>query len=43
MERISVSSSNIKSIGYDQETETLEIEFNSKHIYQYYNIPFNIY
>lgn len=38
MERESVSSSNIISIGYDPESETLEIEFKSG-VYQYYNFP----
>jgi len=39
MERISVRSSNIKSIGYDEYIKTLEIEFNSGDIYQYFNVP----
>lgn len=36
MERQSVSSSNINSIGYDEETQILEIEFNHGWIYQYF-------
>ncbi len=43
MERYSVASSNISSIGYDAGTETLEVEFLSGSIYQYYNVPQNIY
>ncbi len=43
MERYSVASSNIASIGYDAGTETLEVEFLSGSIYQYYNVPQNIY
>lgn len=43
MERYSVASSNIASIGYDAGTETLEVEFLSGAIYQYYNIPQNMY
>jgi hypothetical protein len=43
MVRQSVSSSNVASIGYDSATETLEVEFNSGGIYQYYNIPQNIF
>ncbi len=43
MERYSVASSNISSVGYDPATETLEIEFLSGAIYQYYNVPQNIY
>ena len=42
MEREFVSSSNIVSIGYDESTETLEIEFKNG-IYQYYNVPSVIY
>jgi hypothetical protein len=38
MEREMVSSSTVVSIGYDQLTETLEVEFKNG-IYQYYNVP----
>ncbi|MBI1225164.1 MAG: KTSC domain-containing protein [Bacteroidetes bacterium] len=38
MEREFVQSSNIRSIGYDPITATLEIEFNSGTIWQYYDI-----
>ena len=43
MERYTVASSNIASIGYDAAAETLEIEFLSGSIYQYYNLPENMY
>lgn len=43
MQRYSVASSNIASIGYDATTETLEIEFLSGSVYQYYNVPQNVY
>lgn len=39
MERAPVSSSNIASIGYESNSETLEIEFKNQSIYQYYNVP----
>ena len=39
MDRTSVSSSNIDSIGYDSGSQTLEVEFNSGAIYQYYDVP----
>lgn len=39
MERTPVASSNIASIGFDAETETLEVEFKSGLVYQYYNVP----
>ncbi|MFA5292607.1 MAG: KTSC domain-containing protein [Phycisphaerae bacterium] len=35
MNRISVQSSNIRSIGYDTDKRILEVEFNSGSIYQY--------
>lgn len=43
MQRYSVASSNISSIGYDPGTETLEVEFLSGSIYQYYNVSQNTY
>ena len=43
MQRYSVASSNIASVGYDPATETLELEFLSGSIYQYYNVPVNMY
>ena len=43
MIRQPVSSSNIRSIGYDPESQTLEIEFHSGGIYQYFNVPVSVY
>lgn len=43
MERQYVSSSNIASIGYDNENMVLEIEFLSGAVYQYYDVPQSIY
>ncbi|MBU0569173.1 KTSC domain-containing protein [Patescibacteria group bacterium] len=43
MERISVSSSNIFSIGYDAQSRILEIEFTSNEVYQYFDVPENLY
>jgi len=43
MERISVSSSNICSVGYESETMTLEIEFNSGSVYQFQGVPQDVY
>ena len=42
MERELVSSSTVVSIGYDDPSETLEVEFKSG-VYQYYNVPRPIY
>ncbi len=39
MERAPVSSSNLASVGYDANSETLEVEFKNQSIYQYYNVP----
>lgn len=41
MYRKNVESSNIKSIGY--EDETLEVEFLNGSIYQYYNVPKDLF
>ncbi len=43
MNRVSVSSSNISSIGYDPETQVLEIEFHDGSIYQYDGVPQSVY
>jgi len=43
MDRKMVVSSNLKSIGYDQSSNILEIEFLSGEIYQYFDIPSDIH
>ena len=43
MHRQSVSSSNLHSVGYDADSQTLEIEFNDGSIYQYYGVLGQIY
>ncbi|WP_079255001.1 KTSC domain-containing protein [Halococcus hamelinensis] len=43
MKRTSVSSSNLKSVGYDPQQSLLEIEFHSGDVYQYHNVPERIY
>lgn len=43
MERYNVASSNIRSVGYDPQTQTLEVEFMNGTIYQYYGVPEQIY
>jgi hypothetical protein len=43
MQRISVSSSNVDSVGYDAQTQTLEVAFKSGDIYQYSGVPTNVY
>ena len=39
MNRVSVSSSNIVSIGYDTQNRVLEVEFKDGSVYQYTNVP----
>lgn len=39
MDRVPVRSSNMRSVGYDRETETLEVEFQSGDIYRYFHVP----
>ena len=43
MERESVQSSMIRSMGYDSNTSTLELEFNNGVIWQYPDVPESIY
>lgn len=43
MNRQSVESSNLASVGYDAENEILEVEFNHGGIYQYFDVPKNVY
>lgn len=39
MNRKPVKSSNIASIGYDDNSSTLEIEFKNGTVYQYFDLP----
>ena len=43
MERQPVTSSNIRSIGYDASTSTLEVEFRSGEVYQYFGMPASVH
>lgn len=43
MIRQPVSSSNIKSVGYDLDSTLLEIEFHDGSIYQYNNVPQSVH
>ena len=43
MDRETVQSSNIASVGYDLSSSTLEIEFESGGIYQYSGVPQDVY
>lgn len=43
MNREPVQSTNLASVGYELESSTLEIEFHSGGIYQYFQVPSEIY
>lgn len=43
MERTAVSSSNIVSIGYDVQSQTLEVEFKQSQVYQYSPVTKELY
>jgi len=43
MKRQQVTSSNLASVGYDEENSVLEIEFNHGGIYQYFDVPVRIF
>jgi hypothetical protein len=43
MDRTPQSSSLVASIGYDDAANTLEVEFRSGAIYQYFGVPQNMY
>lgn len=43
IERTPVSSSNVESIGYDEQTRTLEVAFLNGSVYQYDGVPHHIY
>ena len=39
MERQSVNSSELRSVGYDVKTRTMEAEFTDGPVYRYFNVP----
>lgn len=39
MNKYAVASSNVRAIGYDSGSQTLEVEFHSGSVYQYYGVP----
>ncbi|WP_017851090.1 KTSC domain-containing protein [Leptospira interrogans] len=43
MNRIYVSSSDLRSVGYDPYTSILEIEFKGNEVYQYSSVPQSVY
>jgi hypothetical protein len=43
MNRTPVSSSNLRAVGYDADTRTLEVEFLNGGLYSYSNVPLTIH
>lgn len=43
MNRIPVISSNVSSVGYDENSSTLEVQFHDGSVYQYFAVPVQIY
>lgn len=43
MQRISVVSSNLSSVGYEPSSATLEVQFRSGSIYRYADVPESVY
>ena len=43
MKREPVESSNLASVGYDADNKILEIEFNHGGVYQYFDVPLDVY
>ena len=42
MKRTTVESSNIAEIGYEESSQTLEVQFLNGNVYQYFDIPSHI-
>lgn len=43
MRRVGVESSVIRSVGYERETATMEVEFHSEKVYRYFAVPHAVY
>jgi len=43
MEMINVDSSNVASVGYDEDSSTLQVEFNNGSMYQYFDVPEHVF
>jgi hypothetical protein len=39
MDRVPVVSSSVASVGYEEATSTLEVEFTNSSIYHYFDVP----
>jgi hypothetical protein len=43
MQRMGLPSRSIRSAGYDAERQTLELEFSSGGVYEYFDVPASVY
>ena len=43
MEMVNVDSSNVESVGYDEDSSTLQVEFKNGGVYQYFDVPEDVY
>jgi hypothetical protein len=43
MEHIPISSSTIRSVAYDQENMTMEVRFTNERVYQYFDVPEQVF
>lgn len=43
MDRVPVKSSNIREVGYDQDSHILEILFVDGRLYHYFDVPVTVY
>ena len=43
MDKYNVASSSVRTVGYDESAQTLEVEFQNRRIYQYYGVPKNMH
>ncbi|MBL1418057.1 MAG: KTSC domain-containing protein [Moritella sp.] len=43
MDMINVDSSNVAAVGYDEDSYTLQVEFNNGGTYQYFDVPEHLF
>ncbi|CCH49338.1 KTSC domain-containing protein [Pseudodesulfovibrio piezophilus] len=43
MEMENVESSNLAAVGYDEDSSTMQVEFNNGSIYQYFDVPEHVF
>lgn len=43
MKMTSVDSSNVEAVGYDEDSSTLQVAFKNGTMYQYFDVPENVF